>query len=216
MSKRAYRNLVVIGVLFVVGGLAAATPLDDYVAKPDKSYRYEVVKTVSNELATVYVIDMVSQTWRTKEEVDRPQWRHWLTTNSEEKSEIWLQIRKKRSRRPGIFYEEAVTEAICFGWIDGKMMSVDGEAYVLRFSPRRRNSVWSKANRERAENLIAAGKMERQGFEAIEEAQANGRWASAYSSKHSPAVPADLEQALSRNLLAQRFFQGMSNSHRLM
>jgi uncharacterized protein YdeI (YjbR/CyaY-like superfamily) len=88
--------------------------------------------------------------------------------------------------------------------------------YVLRFSPRRKNSVWSKANRERAEKLIATGKMERQGFEAIEQARGNGQWASAYSSEQTPVVPADLEQALSRNPRARQFFHGMNNSHRLM
>lgn len=144
------------------------------------------------------------------------QFRRWLVKNGRKVSEIWLEIRKKQSEQPGIFYEEAVDEALCFGWIDGKMKSVNEDMFVLRFSPRRKNSVWSKSNRERAERLIAAGRMEKQGFEAIEQARANGRWSSAYSSREKPDVPVDLEQALARSPLAQRNFQGMSNSHRLM
>jgi uncharacterized protein YdeI (YjbR/CyaY-like superfamily) len=63
-----------------------------------------------------------------------------------------------------------VEEALCFGWIDGKMKSVDDDMYLLRFSPRRKNSVWSRSNRERSEKLIASGRMDRKGLEAIEQA----------------------------------------------
>jgi uncharacterized protein YdeI (YjbR/CyaY-like superfamily) len=90
-----------------------------------------------------------------------------LKNNCVTSTEIWLGIRKKGARRPGIGYEDAVREALCFGWIDGKMKSVNEELYVLRFSPRRKNSVWSRANRRRAEELIEAGKMEQPGFEAM-------------------------------------------------
>jgi uncharacterized protein YdeI (YjbR/CyaY-like superfamily) len=109
-----------------------------------------------------------------------------------------------------------VTEALCFGWIDGKMKSVDEHSYILRFTPRRKNSLWSKLNRERAEELIAEGRMQKQGFEAIELARANGRWSSAYSSKEKPSPPSDLVYALSRNPRAERNFLAMSNSAQLM
>ena len=144
------------------------------------------------------------------------QWRRWLAANSQNASKAWLEIRRKQSDRPGIFYEDALGEALCFGWIDGKMKSVNRDMYVLRFSPRRKNSVWSRNNRERAEQLIAAGKMERQGYEAIRQARANGRWSSAYSSQHKPDVPQDLEKALSGSSLARANFSAMSNSHQLM
>jgi uncharacterized protein YdeI (YjbR/CyaY-like superfamily) len=94
------------------------------------------------------------------------------------------------------------------------MKSVDENAYVLRFTPRRKNSIWSKANRERAEKLMAAGKMEALGLEAVEAARENGRWADAYSSKETPDTPADLEQALSRNTKAQANFLEMANSYK--
>jgi uncharacterized protein YdeI (YjbR/CyaY-like superfamily) len=144
------------------------------------------------------------------------QWRRWLEANGAKATEVWLEIRKKRSERPGIFYEDAVNEALCFGWIDGKMKRVNKDMYVLRFSPRRKNSMWSRANRLRAERLIAAGKMENLGFVTIERACANGRWSSAYSSRERPDIPADLGRALSGCPLAQRNFAAMSNSHQLM
>ena len=144
------------------------------------------------------------------------QWRRWLAGHCDIASEMWLWIRKKRSRKPGVFYEQAVEEALCFGWIDGKMKSVDDDMYLLRFSPRKKNSVWAKSNKERAEKLIAAGRMERRGLEAIEQARANGRWASAYSFREAPEVPADLLRALACRPRAKRNFQSMSNSHQSM
>jgi uncharacterized protein YdeI (YjbR/CyaY-like superfamily) len=143
-------------------------------------------------------------------------WRCWLKNNCVTSTEIWLGIRKKGARCPGIDYEDAVREALCFGWIDGKMKSVNEDLYVLRFSPRRRNSVWSRVNRVRAEKLIEAGKMEQPGFEAIEQARANGQWENAYSSREPPDVPSDLQQALARSPEARKNFEAMSNSHRLM
>lgn len=149
--------------------------------------------------------------------VDTPgQWRSWLRKNGGTSTEIWLEIRKKRSDLPGIYYEQAVTTALCFGWIDGKMKSVDDEHYILRFSPRRKNSVWSKLNRERAEKLVAAGKMEKPGLETVEQARANGRWAAAYSSKEKPGIPVDLRRALSRNPRAQANFLAMAGSYQNM
>ena len=76
-SRRFFRFLAVLVLL--TASLALGTPLDDYVAAPDASYRYDVVKTVKGPGYTAYIIDMISQTWRTKEEVDKPIWQHWLT-----------------------------------------------------------------------------------------------------------------------------------------
>jgi uncharacterized protein YdeI (YjbR/CyaY-like superfamily) len=140
------------------------------------------------------------------------QWRKWLEQNNGKQLEIWLEIRKKGSTVSGISYEDALDVALCFGWIDGKMKSVNKDIYVLRFSPRRKNSFWSRANRQRAENLIAAGRMKKAGLAAIEQARTNGRWSSAYSSKEKPEAPPDLEQRMEQNPKAWRNFQGMANS----
>jgi len=78
MKSHHYTTLLAVLVL-AVAQLATGTPLDDYIAKPDDSYTYSVVKTVSGLGYTAYILDMTSQTWRNKDEVDRPEWKHWLT-----------------------------------------------------------------------------------------------------------------------------------------
>jgi uncharacterized protein YdeI (YjbR/CyaY-like superfamily) len=123
---------------------------------------------------------------------------------------------QKGSTVSGISYENALNEALCFGWIDGKMKGVNNDMYVLRFSPRRKNSIWSRANRQRAESLVAAGRMRKPGLAAIEQARANGRWSSAYSLKEKPETPPDLEQRLSQNPQTRRNFQAMANSDQTM
>ncbi len=95
------------------------------------------------------------------------EWHDWLVVNHLTKSEIWLQIRKVRSSDIGVKIDDAVEEAICYGWIDGKMYSLDEGKYILRFTPRRSGSFWSKKNRKRAEELIRVGRMTEVGMEKI-------------------------------------------------
>lgn len=111
---------------------------------------------------------------------DTKEWHDWLVENYLIKSEVWLQIRKVKSEDIGVKLDEAVEEAICYGWIDGKMYSLDENKYILRFTPRRRNSLWSKKNRKRAEALIGSGRMTDIGMKKIKEAQENGNWENAY------------------------------------
>jgi uncharacterized protein YdeI (YjbR/CyaY-like superfamily) len=89
----------------------------------------------------------------------REQFRQWLVANHAAKKEIWLVQYKKATKKPSIPYVDAVEEAICFGWIDGFERSMDAERYAIRFTPRRPKSNWTATNRERARNMIAAGKM---------------------------------------------------------
>jgi uncharacterized protein YdeI (YjbR/CyaY-like superfamily) len=150
-----------------------------------------------------------------QEFLDRKEWRKWLEENQSSKKEIWVIIHKKRSGKKGLKYQEAVEEAICFGWIDSKMQSIDEIRFRQRFSPRKKNSIWSKNNKETAEKLIQAGKMKQAGFEAINEAKRNGKWDKAYSSKMPLIVPEDLSEALKENELAWRKFSDFSNSTKL-
>jgi len=144
---------------------------------------------------------------------NRRAWRRWLEKNHHKETEAWLLHYKKQSWKTGIQHEEAVEEAICHGWIDSKLRSVDEEKYALKYSPRRKGSVWSEINKKIAMRMIDEGKMKRGGLEKIEEAKRNGKWASAYSSKKQPSIPRDLEQALARNKTAWQNFHGLSNSH---
>ena len=101
---------------------------------------------------------------------NRDEWRKWLEKNHEKEKEVWLVHYKKHSGKMGIQLEEAVEEALCFGWIDSKLKKVDEEKFTLKYSPRKANSVWSKLNREKAEIMIKAGKMTPAGLAVIEEA----------------------------------------------
>jgi uncharacterized protein YdeI (YjbR/CyaY-like superfamily) len=147
---------------------------------------------------------------------DRAGWRRWLERHHAAEKEAWITIQKAGSPMSGVTYEEAVEEAMCFGWIDSRMRSVDEHRFIQRFSPRRKNSPWALTNRERAERLIAEGKMAPAGLKAVEEAKRSGRWSSAYTSKVAPKTPEDLEEALRKDEAAWANFNGFPNSVKLM
>ena len=90
---------------------------------------------------------------------DRREWRNWLHKNAAKREEIWLVYYKEASGQSGISYEDSVEEALCFGWIDGKIQKIDELRYGRRFTPRKPNSQWSKSNIRRVERLTAEGKM---------------------------------------------------------
>ena len=146
---------------------------------------------------------------------DQKEWRNWLEKNHSSEKEVWIVIQKKKSVKKGLRYQEAVEEAICFGWIDSKMQSIDAERFRQRFSPRKKNSIWSKKNKETAEKMIQAKKMKTAGIEAINIARQNGKWDNAYSSKMVPTIPKDLENALKKNKFAWENFNSFSNSTKL-
>jgi uncharacterized protein YdeI (YjbR/CyaY-like superfamily) len=90
---------------------------------------------------------------------DRAEWRRWLAKNAGRSAEIWLGFYKKASGKQTVSYDEAVEEALCFGWVDGLKKKLDDECYAFRFTPRKPGSAWSKSNLERVERMIAQGKM---------------------------------------------------------
>jgi uncharacterized protein YdeI (YjbR/CyaY-like superfamily) len=98
---------------------------------------------------------------------DRREWRTWLAKNHDKCDEIWLVYYKKGSGKPRVPYEDAVEEALCFGWIDGKIKKIDEVCFAQRFTPRRPRSSWNETNIQRAERLIAAGKMTPAGLAAF-------------------------------------------------
>lgn len=89
----------------------------------------------------------------------RREWRRWLADHCQVKSEIWLVFSKKTSGKPSMPYDDAVQEAICYGWIDGQVKSIDEDKFARRFSPRREGSNWSKYNKARALKMLREGKM---------------------------------------------------------
>lgn len=127
---------------------------------------------------------------------DHHEWRAWLEAHHAIRTEAWLVHLKKGVDRPGLRYEEAVEEAVCFGWIDGLLRGIDAETFALRYSPRKRDSVWSLSNIERVEKLIGEGRMTAAGLAAVTAAQENGQWQAAARREDVDTIPVDLEQAL--------------------
>jgi uncharacterized protein YdeI (YjbR/CyaY-like superfamily) len=146
----------------------------------------------------------------------RADWREWLSKNHDLINYVWIIFFKKSMGKKGISPEEAVEEAICFGWIDGKLKRVDDERFMLRFSIRKDKSVWSKINRLRAEKLIADGKMTSSGLAKIIQAKKSGYWDKAYSNKIKDELPADLLEMLKKDLKAIDNFQRFANTYQNM
>lgn len=142
---------------------------------------------------------------------DRQVWREWLETYHLTSSGIWLIYYKVKSGKPSIQYSEAVKEALCFGWIDSKVKSLDQERYQQIFTPRKPKSVWSKLNKQYIEELIEQGLMTEAGWAKIKTAQQDGSWA-ALDQVEALVMPTDLEQALELDERAKQNFQAFSNS----
>ena len=139
------------------------------------------------------------------------EWENWLKDNHDSAKGIWLKLAKKSSGIPSITYEEAVNEALCYGWIDSHKKGFDDHWWLQKFTPRRPNSIWSKRNREKIEALMAGGKMEPAGLKAVEDAKANGQWESAYDSPNNAAIPDDFQAALDNSPDAKEFYATLNS-----
>jgi uncharacterized protein YdeI (YjbR/CyaY-like superfamily) len=104
------------------------------------------------------------------------EWESWLSAHHAERDEVWLTIAKKASGRESVTAWEATGAALCFGWVDSHRKALDATYFLQRYSPRRRGSGWSQINADRAEALIAAGRMRPAGLAEIEAAKAERRW----------------------------------------
>jgi uncharacterized protein YdeI (YjbR/CyaY-like superfamily) len=142
------------------------------------------------------------------------EWRRWLSANHDRIAGAWLKLAKKGSPSKTISHSEALEEALCFGWIDGQARTFDEHFYLIRFTPRRGKSVWSQINREKAERLIAEGRMQRSGLAQVEAAKADGRWDAAYPAQSKATVPDDFRRALEENPKAGEFFATLTGSAR--
>jgi uncharacterized protein YdeI (YjbR/CyaY-like superfamily) len=143
---------------------------------------------------------------------DRKDWRSWLDNNHSDVSEAWIVIQKKHSPVPGLFLDEAVEEALCFGWIDSTLNTRDDQSYFLRFSPRKPNSVWSMSNINRVEMLINEGLMKNAGLAAVQAAKENGEWQAAIDREDPEYVPPDLEVIFKQDPEALEVFRKLPAS----
>jgi len=125
----------------------------------------------------------------------RAEWRRWLARHHAGSSGVWLVYPKKASGLPGPTYDEAVEEALCFGWIDSRVRPLDGRRRLQWYSPRRPGSVWSALNKARVTRLVEAGLMAPAGLAKIEAARADGSW-EILDRVEALEIPEDLEAAL--------------------
>lgn len=143
----------------------------------------------------------------------RLEWRQWLEQNHSTSPGIWVIYFKKHTKKETLSYNDGVEEALCFGWIDSQIKSIDNECYKQKYTPRRKGSVWSDLNKKRVEKMIKSGKMTKAGLKPIEEAKKNGQWEKAYGAKIMPEMPEDLLKALMENEKAHENFLKFSPSH---
>jgi uncharacterized protein YdeI (YjbR/CyaY-like superfamily) len=141
-------------------------------------------------------------------------WAAWLAANHQNSAGVWLQLAKKGSGIGSVSYAAAIEIAICFGWIDGQKKTHSEQYWLQKFAPRAKNSVWSKANKEKALALIAAGKMAPAGLTEVERAKSDGRWDAAYDAASKAEVPEDLQLALDNNTRAKHFFEILDSRNR--
>lgn len=141
-------------------------------------------------------------------------WEKWLADNHASSPGVWLQLAKKGLDPPGLTHPQALEIAICFGWIDAQRRALDANYFRQRFTPRAVRSRWSQINREKAEQLLAAGRMRASGIAQVTVARADGRWEQAYAPQSRATVPADFQQALDAAPPAQAFFSTLTGSRR--
>ncbi|HET9186295.1 MAG TPA: YdeI/OmpD-associated family protein [Solirubrobacterales bacterium] len=138
----------------------------------------------------------------------------WLEENHDSAEGVWLKIAKKGAPEASVSYAEALELALCFGWIDSQKRGLDQEHFLQRFTPRRPRGRWSRINREKAEAIIAAGRMRPSGLAEVEAARADGRWEAAYEGQRTAEVPDDLRRELDANPAAAEFFAQLDGANR--
>ena len=141
-------------------------------------------------------------------------WEQWLEQNHLEANGIWIQFYKKNSGIASVTYPEALDVALCYGWIDAQLKSIDELSYKQHFTPRRAKSIWSKRNIENIARLTEAGRMKPAGFKQVEAAQADGRWQQAYDSPANMALPEDFAIELAKNERAFAFYNSLNKTNK--
>ncbi|MEL6133575.1 MAG: YdeI/OmpD-associated family protein [Bacteroidota bacterium] len=144
---------------------------------------------------------------------DRQAWREWLKENHTTYDRIWLIYYKKESGMPSISYDEAVEEALCFGWIDSVPNKIDDQKYKQLFSVRKKKSPWSRLNKTRVEKLSLEGLMAPAGQAMIDRAKADGSW-TVYDAVEDLIIPPDLAAALASTPFAEENFLSFAPTYR--
>jgi uncharacterized protein YdeI (YjbR/CyaY-like superfamily) len=141
----------------------------------------------------------------------RAAWRAWLASNHTRPEGVWLITYKKAAGKPRFEYDEAVEEALCFGWVDSKPAKLDDERSMLWFAPRKPDTGWSRPNKERIERMVAQGLMAPAGLAKVEAAKKDGSW-TALDAVEALEIPAALAAALAGHPDAARHFEAFPRS----
>jgi uncharacterized protein YdeI (YjbR/CyaY-like superfamily) len=144
---------------------------------------------------------------------NRAAWRAWLEEYHQSVKGIWLVYFKKESGKTRVFYDDAVEEALCFGWIDSVVKKIDDDSYQQLYTPRKKSSNWSKLNKERVERLVEQGLMREAGLRMITLAKESGKW-DALNDVEELRVPDDLQALFDQNPDAMRYWEAFSRSSR--
>ena len=149
----------------------------------------------------------------------RKKWRNWLARNHDREQEIWLIHYKKHTHRPSIPYNDAVEEALCFGWVDSLIRRIDSERYMQKYTPRKPKSTWSRHNVRRVEKMIKEGKMMPAGMDRYKYAQEN-RLLPVMEKQEGkvrgfPEAPGFFTRALRANPEAEKTFHSLAPSYKL-
>jgi uncharacterized protein YdeI (YjbR/CyaY-like superfamily) len=137
----------------------------------------------------------------------------WLKVNHAKEQGFWLRFYKKNSGVASLVRDEAVDTALCWGWIDGLINKYDDESYLLRFTPRRPKSIWSKINVGKIEKLTKLGLMQPSGLAQVEKAKADGRWDRAYEPPSKITVPEDFIKLIKKDKIAYSFYLALNKTN---
>jgi uncharacterized protein YdeI (YjbR/CyaY-like superfamily) len=141
------------------------------------------------------------------------EFRTWLSKNYDLQEGIWLKLLKKKSGSTTFSHADALDEALCYGWIDGVGKKYDDESWIIKFTPRREKSIWSKRNKENVARLIKTNRMTEHGLREVERAKADGRWDAAYDSPKEMKMPKDFMDELKKDKEAYDFFKTLNKTN---
>lgn len=145
---------------------------------------------------------------------DAAAWRQWLEQNHDSSPGVRLILSRKGGAVTALFYDGALDEALCFGWIDGQVGRRDAESTFQRFLPRGPRSIWSLRNVGHVERLGAEGRMRDAGRAAVDAAKADGRWERAYAGSATAEMPAELLAAIAAVPAAQAMYEVLTSQNR--
>jgi uncharacterized protein YdeI (YjbR/CyaY-like superfamily) len=145
---------------------------------------------------------------------NRKDWRKWLARNHLKEKEIWLVYYKKHTGKDRVPYDDAVEEALCFGWVDSIVNRMDEDRYAQKFTPRKDNSKWSELNKKRVAKLEQLGLMTAHGTRKVEIAKQNGKWDEVIERPVFDEIHPDFQIALDQNPDAKSNFANLAQTYK--